>query len=363
MGMMMRRYLGLSLLILGLILVGCFERPVAAAEQSASSQPSAPAASVTPDEQAIEALVRQLGDDDYQVRAGARKKLAEMVEAARPVLVRALQAKGLDPETIQSVRTILAQRQARLEAAAIADIQRLGAGYEPYNAANEPRAPITGVNFDLGLLTDEGMAHLPGLPHLQRLNLLATKITDGGMVYLQELPELTSLTLYATRITDAGLINLKGLTQLQMLALGKTKVTDAGLVQLAELKKLRILDLDEVGVTDAGLAQLKGLRALQNLSLKHTQITDAGLAYLKELQGLRSLYLWRTNVTDAGLVQLKELHGLQLLDLGRTKVTDAGLAQLKDLKELQWLDLRGTQVTNVGKDQLQRALPNCRFAK
>ena len=54
-------------------------------------------------------------------------------------------------------------------------------------------------------VTDEGLAHLTGLPQLKGLQLIGTKVTDQGLAYLDGLPQLTGLLLDGTQVTDAGL--------------------------------------------------------------------------------------------------------------------------------------------------------------
>jgi hypothetical protein len=58
-------------------------------------------------------------------------------------------------------------------------------------------------------VTDEGLAHLGGLKHLEKLTLGGPAITDRGLTPLRGLPELRDLDLFGTRVTDAGVRQLK----------------------------------------------------------------------------------------------------------------------------------------------------------
>ena len=77
--------------------------------------------------------------------------------------------------------------------------------------------------------------------------------------------EVESVNLYSTEITDAGLAHLTGLPVMEKLGLSGTGVTDAGLAHLAGLTKLKILNLPNsyIGqVTEAGIIELR--KALPN---------------------------------------------------------------------------------------------------
>ena len=54
-------------------------------------------------------------------------------------------------------------------------------------------------------------------------------------------------------MTDAGLEHIKGLPHLEVLLLGGTRVTDRGLKHVSQLGQVRRLELRDTEVTDAGL--------------------------------------------------------------------------------------------------------------
>ena len=67
------------------------------------------------------------------------------------------------------------------------------------------------------------------LLHALSLSLMDT---DAGVAHLQGLPNLERLDLRRTGVTDAGLAHLKGLTKLAVIDLGGTPVTDTGVREL-----------------------------------------------------------------------------------------------------------------------------------
>ena len=58
-------------------------------------------------------------------------------------------------------------------------------------------------------VTDEGLAHVAGLPNLVELIVSGKQVTDAGLVHLYELSKLQDLYLYDTKVTEAGLARLK----------------------------------------------------------------------------------------------------------------------------------------------------------
>jgi hypothetical protein len=252
-------------------------------------------------------------------------------------------------------------------------------------------------------LTDEGVARLRGLTHLEQLQLGRNKITgaslanfremtqlkdldlsgvplaDADLVHLEGLTSLTGLTLTSTSVTDAGLAHLEGLVNLKSLVLPLTGIRGEGLKhlgrmtqlsrlnltgnQIADLSSLpplpglKVLYLDRAPLGDSQFASLSKFPALETLYLLGTNVTDAGLASLGELKNLKSLRLSQTKVTDAGMPTILNLKNLENLELAETKVTDTTLDRLGELKGLKTLDLEKATVTDAGIARLKAALP------
>jgi hypothetical protein len=136
--------------------------------------------------------------------------------------------------------------------AQIAALQKAGAKLAR-NAAGQI------IEVDLGETgaTDEVLAHLVGLAHVQEISLYQTKITSAGLVHLKKLNKLKRLFLNDTAVGDEGLVALGGLVNLQTLGLSGTKITDRGLVHLARLAKLESLFALGTQVTDMGADKLQ----------------------------------------------------------------------------------------------------------
>jgi hypothetical protein len=100
-------------------------------------------------------------------------------------------------------------------------------------------------------ITDAGIIHLVKLPELRDLGLHGTRVTDAGLVQLQGVKTLQTLNLgthgywplgKSSPITDQGLAALKSLPHLQTLYLIGTRVTDAGIKDLQQtLPKLKVV--------------------------------------------------------------------------------------------------------------------------
>lgn len=142
----------------------------------------------------------------------------------------------------------------------------------------------------------------------------------GFFVKLDERRNVVSLWVHLQlkgRPNDADLAHVQGLTHLRKLNLVTKHVTDAGLVNLADLTALEDLNLGGATVSDAGLEHLRRLSALTTIDLFGTQITDAGLVHLRELPKLRSLRIDETKVTEQGVRDLLDARpGLELQKQG-----------------------------------------------
>jgi tetratricopeptide (TPR) repeat protein len=125
-------------------------------------------------------------------------------------------------------------------------------------------------------LDNQGLAHIAGLYHLERLRL-SPEITDAGLAHIKDLTNLRELDLEEALITDAGMANLVDLKELEHLDLAFTRVGDRGMAHLQKLQKLRKFELAGTGITDAALEHLKGLENLRKLDVRFTKVTEAGV--------------------------------------------------------------------------------------
>jgi hypothetical protein len=147
------------------------------------------------------------------------------------------------------------------------------------------------------------------------------------------------LGLLNTSVTDAGLRHLAGLPHIRNLALGSADPRPS-----APAAPERF--------TDAGLVHFKGLTSLSSLQLGGLPIPDSGLDAIKDLPNLGGLYLWRTKVQGLGLGRLKSLPALAVLYLDGSPISEPALEQLKGATNLQCLSLVGVPLTGRGLNYL-----------
>lgn len=187
---------------------------------------------------------------------------------------------------------------------------------------------------------DEAMAHVAGLPRLERL-VLECNISDEGLKPLERLGSLKKLMINARSVTDAGAESLKKLTRLNELSINGTKMTDRALESLVHLSCLRSLSLKGEHFTGEALSRLNRNLTSLTLSGLTRPISDADLKSLE------------------GLVSLERLRIFAGLHYRRTFITDRGLQTLKQLPRLKEVCFESPYVTKAGIAELKRALPAC----
>ena len=128
---------------------------------------------------------------------------------------------------------------------------------ESLGAVDKVRTDTAGrirrIDFNRRLITDDTLARLRGLEHLDYLDLVEAYITDDGLQYLTDLPGLETLFLSSTAVTDAGLKHVSQVNSLKTLYLITTGITDEGLAHLTALENLEELFVGETRITDAGM--------------------------------------------------------------------------------------------------------------
>jgi hypothetical protein len=211
-------------------------------------------------------------------------------------------------------------------------------------------------------VTDESLAQLDGLEHLEGLILDRTSVTDAAMKRIRQMKTLTLLNLAKTQVTDAGYRELRGLIGLTNLGLDTTKITSDGLASVGELTNLASIALGGChGVDDRGMPYLGKLTKLRSLAMSGVSVTDAGLAQLKPLVELDFLVISGPNLTDRAVETITGFTKLNQLVIGRSQIGDEGLRMLATAKSLRKLALEQTRATAAGVTTLQAALPNCKI--
>ena len=140
---------------------------------------------------------------------------------------------------------------------------------------------------------DKTLAALGRHGRLERLHLKGAGITDRGLRALGGCGGLRALYLsHATSVTDEGIAHLRGLPIEALGLRGCMRLTDASMESVAALGALQWLDLGNVeALTDAGVARLKALAGLRSLDLGGCRkVTAAAIEDLRAaLPGLTSL--------------------------------------------------------------------------
>ena len=153
--------------------------------------------------------------------------------------------------------------------------------------------------------TDALLAVLAKMPSLRKLSLTeGSGLTAAGSKHFKGgLAKLTELELGECDVTDENLACLCGMKHLQKLHLDDG-VTDQGLAHLQGLTSLQDLSIwSWCSITDAGLAHLSRMPLLKfSLIGADVEITDAGLDSLHCFSELEELELWNLNlITEEGV--------------------------------------------------------------
>lgn len=112
--------------------------------------------------------------------------------------------------------------------------------------------------WDAADVSDVGVKHLENLKNLRLLHLSTSRITDESLAVFATLPLLEALSLQFNSFTDQGITHVIGLNHLERLWLcgdrnRKNKITDQGLAQLHHLHQLKELGVQHTFVTPAGV--------------------------------------------------------------------------------------------------------------
>ena len=211
--------------------------------------------------------------------------------------------------------------------------------------------PLRSLELRGDHLDDAALEPLAAQPTLDNLQLGGVALgADGGArgaAALGTIPHLRRLYLCSSTIGDAGVARLQ--PSLRSLHLGHCEsISDAACSSIARMRGLRFLDLASTQVTAAGLRMLAGLSELEHLDLGFLDLGDQDLAALAAFGNLRSLSLaFGRALSDAAIDTLEQLEQLQTLDLAAAEISPAAIDRLARLPRLGHLGVHDCPWTTI----------------
>jgi hypothetical protein len=226
---------------------------------------------------------------------------------------------GWKVNRVRNQRLVVAEIE-RLKGFMYYDYQRNFAVGLTTSAAPEPPGPnwlrnflgvdyfadVVHVNVSGPQVTNDTLARLLSLPHLQLLGVDSDRITDSGVAMVARSKELISFSVASKSVTVEGIEHLEGLPNLVFLRCSGSQVNDSWIERIARLKSLETLALYDTSVTDEGLAGLAALPKLDGLFFEDMPVTDASLDRLHAMSNLTRIGLHQTRVTTDGIKRLKQ---------------------------------------------------------
>ena len=209
---------------------------------------------------------------------------------------------------------------------------------EGARTVKDAKGNIVELDLTSTWVTDADLTKVAQMRHLRKLDLSHTRVTDAGLEQLKSLENVVELNCYyAERLTEDGIAHLRGWKHLERLSLRGTKVTSEVFEHLAHLTSLRSLDLGFTQIEDEGFEQLASLARLEKLYIGGNRLSGSCLLLLKQLPALVDLDVSGIQRVDSGL------WGLPL--------TEENLARIGQLRQLRALNLAGATLADRGVDR------------
>jgi hypothetical protein len=130
-------------------------------------------------------------------------------------------------------------------------------------------------------VTDEDLAMLTQLEHLNVLSLSHSQISDAGMHHVGKIRTLERLDLQSSKVTGKGLRELAAIPSLKTLWASDLKVANSDVAALAACTRLEQLSLSDPELTDEAVELLQAMKSLQSLNLSGTSISEKGKEALR----------------------------------------------------------------------------------
>jgi internalin A len=268
------------------------------------------------------------------------------------------------------------------------------------------RDQLYGLDVSGTKFTDDDLAALTQVHHVNELNLAGTQITNAGIRHLQSMEYLTKLDVSDTRLTDEGVKGLSSLENLSSLRAMGTEITYEALEALDEalphahfceeraIEELKAAGIQVVDhrrisegddpwnwIIDSGneavmvivgmnqkltltpdhVLRLNYLQSLRDMTFHTVTLAPGGLQGLQQLEELKKLEFWFVNLTDKDIEALARQTQLESLMIYEAdSITDECLKRLAALKKLRKLRIAAcNQITHEAIAALTDELPEC----
>lgn len=220
-----------------------------------------------------------------------------------------------------------ASNQPELTGAEKKSIEELTRRGVPLQA--DPQGRIRWIEAPHGELSDKALRFLPGLQHLEWLEIGGGAVTAAGLAHLAECRSLKRLYIHDLDLRGEKLPWLSRLVNLEALSLQRTGIDGRVLRNITAADSLLVLNLTGNRIVDEDMQQIAGFRNLEVLALANTRISGAGLARLKGMEKLNELNLINCRIVDGDLDYLVTMPNLRIVYTRGCDLSDMAVIQLR----------------------------------
>jgi Leucine-rich repeat (LRR) protein len=196
--------------------------------------------------------------------------------------------------------------------------------------------------FDKAPITDDVVAAIVSLPHLEFVELDSPQISNREFEILSSCTELRALHVSCLSSKPSQL------SEPDISCLGR----------LTSLHELLIADIPNVG---GRLDFLRRLRKLQSLTVSGANLSSSDIQAIGDLAQLRLLDLSRCQTPTDGLGELRNLVRLEVLELSSITIDSELINTLAPIRGLKELSVYNANYGNDQYDDLQAVLPGCQL--
>ena len=218
-----------------------------------------------------------------------------------------------------------------------------------------PLSDLEELGLDHVSVSDVGIAGLPPMPKLKRLDMSSKNLTGACLHWLRRFPQLETLELPGLKgVKTEDFAAVGQLKRLEFLNLQAVELDDNAVPVLLSLPRLSVLILERSyngscgpRFSADGIARFRACRTLKCLRLTGCAVDDTALtAITSSLSELDDLFVGKTRITDSSMKAIQNLRHLAWLDIAETKVSDAGITAIGPHPSIKTISLEGTRVGN-----------------